>query len=90
MVSCPRLSDANPVLTPMVEPIPDTAGSDSSTSSTVASRARMASNEISGSATVTPWIRPVSCVGRKLFGTAIHRNTVATMVDSVTTSISQR
>ncbi len=86
-MSWPRLSEANPLLTPTVEPTASTAGSASSTSTTRFCRASMAEKETEGSASVLPSSCPVSWVGRKPLGTSRYSRMVPTKQPSVTSSI---
>ena len=60
MVNCPRFSDAQPELTPMVEPTLATAGSRNSTSTTARCRSAIAAKLTSGPASVPPCSNPIS------------------------------
>ena len=70
-VRLPRLIELQPFDTPTVEPTLATAGSASTTSTTARWRSSIAWNETSGDASVEPIRMPVSCNGRKPFGTTV-------------------
>ena len=89
-VRLPRLIELQPFDTPTVEPTLATAGSASITSTTARCRSSIAWNETSGEASVEPIRMPVSCSGRKPFGSTVYSRTVSTMVASVTSSMNTR
>ena len=91
MVMLPRfICGLNPAVPPMVDEMVATAGSRPNASTTASCRCRIAPNETSGLATVLPWIRPVSSVGRNPLGTTPYSQTVRPMVANVINSISLR
>ena len=89
-VRLPRLIELQPFDTPTVEPTLATAGSASTTSTTARWRSSIAWNDTSGEASVEPISSPVSCKGRKPFGSTVYSRTVSTMVASVTSSMNTR
>jgi hypothetical protein len=89
-VRLPRLIELQPFDTPTCEPTLATAGSRNTTSTTARWRSAIAWNDTSGEAWVEPIRTPVSCSGRKPFGTTVYSRTVSTMVASVTSSMNTR
>ena len=74
---------------PMNDATLATSGSASTTSATRRCTSIMRGNEISAGACVTPSTRPVSCCGKKPFGTTTARPAVSATVAIVATSVAR-
>ena len=72
---------------PMNDATLSTSGSWSTTSATARCRSIILANEMSGAASVTPVIWPVSCWGKKPLDTVHARPPVSAMVPSMTASV---
>ncbi len=75
--------------TPMKADTLCTAGSFSTTSDTARCFCDIAWNEMLCEASVTPWITPVSCTGKKPFGIARYSTTVSASVPIATSSVAR-
>ena len=73
--------------TPMNEERLSTAGSFRITAASACCRAAIAGNEIVCAASEMPWMVPVSCTGKKPFGTTTYSITVQPEVATATASV---
>ena len=73
--------------TPMNDDRPTTSGSSRMTFAAACCRSAMAANEIDCGASVMAWMAPVSCTGKKPFGTTRYSATVSPSVASATSSV---
>ena len=73
--------------TPMNEDRLSTAGSCRITAASACCRAAIAGNEIVCDASEIPWMVPVSCTGKKPFGTTTYSITVSASVATATARV---